>query len=58
MRRKETTKQKEIIITYEDYILDEWLNKMIDELIVNHPNFIEEINRTDEQKGKKIWIRY
>ena len=48
MRRKETTKQKEIIITYEDYILDEWLNKMIDELIVNHPNFIEEINRTDE----------
>lgn len=47
MRKKETKKQDEIIITYEDYILDEWLNEMIDELITNHPNFIEEINKRE-----------
>lgn len=47
MRKNETTNQK-IIITYEDYILDEWLFQMIDELIISHPTFYEEINRREE----------
>lgn len=47
MRKKKTTPE-EVIITYEDYILDEWLSEMIDELISSHPNFYEEISTKDE----------
>lgn len=45
---KNKTKKQDIIITYEDYIIDEWLDKMIDELIANRPNFYEEISRREE----------
>ena len=45
---KDKAKKEEIIITYEDYILDDWLFEMIDELIVNHPNFYEEITTREE----------
>ena len=47
MRKKKTTPE-EVVITYEDYILDEWLSEMIDELINSHPNFYEEISTKDE----------
>ena len=40
------------IITYDDFILDEWLSEMIDELLMKHPTFYEEINEVEEPKGE------
>ena len=54
MRKKKTTPEV-VIITYEDYILDEWLSEMIDELISSHPNFYEEISTKDEWERREPW---
>ena len=48
MRKNETTKQENIIITYEDYILDDWLCEMINELVTYQPTLLNDLNVTEE----------
>ena len=47
MKKNKPTSEKHII-TYEDFLLDDWLFEMIDDLLANHPNFYEEINEKEE----------
>ena len=47
MEKNKPTSEKHII-TYEDFLLDDWLFEMIDDLLTNHPNFYEEINEKEE----------
>ena len=50
MEKQKTTNKN--IITYEDYLLDDWLFEMIDDLLANDPNFYEEITEIKELKGE------
>lgn len=47
MEKNEPTNEKHII-TYEDFVLDDWLFEMIDDLLTNHPNFYEEISKEEK----------
>ena len=46
MAKTKTTKEKP---KYEDEVFDDWLLQMIDELIITHPNFYEDIIKTAEE---------
>lgn len=45
---KHTNQNTQHVITYEDFILDDWLFEMIEDLLTNHPNFYDEINESEE----------
>ena len=35
--------------SYEDMVFDDWLFQIVDELIITHPNFYEEIIKVAEE---------